>query len=226
MNPAAHSSLSFIETWSSFGYSLVVVAVIAMAALLFSSYVKIITVLAIARAGIGLQSLPSAFVTTGLALALSLFVMAPTALRATEAIDLRLRSVGGTADDGARAAALAAGFEEWKKFLVSHTREEDLQRFRSIEVDKGGREAAVSGEPEWRVLLPAFLVSELRAAFATGITVFLPFLVIDLLVANVLAVVGLISVSPLLVSLPFKLLLFVLVDGWALITTNLVASYL
>src|SRR5690606_23380959 len=115
----------------------------------------------------------------------------------------------------------------WKGFLQKNSHESEVARFldlaRQMPADDG---TASLQSGSWRVLAPAFLVSELKEAFATGFSLFLPFLVIELVVAHLLVAVGLERLSPGVVSLPFKLLVFVLVDGWTLITTGLVTSYI
>ncbi|MFN8391705.1 MAG: flagellar type III secretion system pore protein FliP [Bdellovibrionota bacterium] len=215
--------------FAELGLSVISVLVLVFLALLFSCYVKIVTVLGMVRAGIGLGSLPAAFVTGGLALALSFFVMFPQLRDSANAMDGVLKSKSVVTDRD-RAQAVNAGVAKWKQFLEQHVHPDELHRFSGIATKLNQKAGAEVGEQEslehsWQILAPAFLVSELKDAFRTGLSVFLPFLVIDLLAATILVAVGLERLNPSVVSFPLKVLLFVLVDGWALITTNLVATY-
>ena len=228
-------------SFASLGLSALGLFALLLVCLIFSSYVKIVTVLGILRVGLGVGSLPSALVTAGLALALSFFIMLPTMQESAKVVDSYQRAKGNINSDFARAQALALAFGKWKEFLVRHSHSEQRKRFAGLarQIDSAdssplGNPSAVGqesnknsalDEQSWRVLAPAFLVSELKEAFATGLSLFLPFLIIDLLVLNVLAAVGLDRMSSASVAFPFKLLLFVMVDGWALITANLVQTY-
>lgn len=216
------------------GFSTTALIVFAVIALLLSSYVKIVTVLGIVRAGIGLNGIPSALVTGGLACVLAFFVMYPTLRESAAAMDGAVKS-GAVVSDADRATALNSGLEVWKRFLKSHAGKQETERFSlmasKLDARSGGNPAAAApADPgirdRWQVLAPAFFVTELKGAFVTGLSLFLPFLVIDLLVSTVLTAVGYGALNPYLVALPLKLLLFAAVDGWSLITTNLVASYL
>ncbi|MCB0345642.1 MAG: EscR/YscR/HrcR family type III secretion system export apparatus protein [Bdellovibrionales bacterium] len=208
----------FLLLWANFGLPLVSIVLIALLALLFSSYVKIVTVLGILRAGLGAGSVPAIVVTSGLALALSFFVMFPTLKGVTKAMHAEARQ------GASQAEVLAAGVSRWKVFLEKHADEATTDAFAKLAAKSDG-DAPEQHVGSWRVLAPAFVVSELKRAFATGLSIFLPFLAIDLIVANVLVAIGLVHFSPLIASLPLKLLLFVVVDGWGLITTNLVETY-
>jgi type III secretory pathway component EscR len=220
--------------FSELGFSALAILLLALFALSLSAYIKIVTVLGIVRAGLGAESLPSALVTGALAIVLSFFVMYPTIVRSGEAMEGPLQSSLTENRDTARVVAIEAGLDVWKEFLKRHAGESEVARFSKVaeKLDSGSSrpvsdrsEDVVVWSDSWRVLAPAFLVSELKEAFATGLSLLLPFVIIDLLVAIVLGAVGLERLSPAVVGLPFKLLLFVMVDGWALITTNLVSSY-
>ncbi len=223
MGMATTSDISLLI--SNLGLSVFSVALLFLLALAFSSFIKIVTVLGIVRVGLGAEGLPSAFVVGTLSLALSLFVMFPTLNRSIGVLNGSLSAKGASTTSAEKAAGFSKVFEEWKTFLAKHTHSEEKERFAKIAVQLDKEAAAEDLSGSFRILAPAFLVSELKEAFATGLTLFLPFLVIDLLVANVLVAVGLTQLSPILVSLPFKLLVFVMVDGWTLITGNLVATY-
>jgi len=220
-----------ITLFSSLGMSVLFVAVLALLALLLSSYVKIATVLGIVRIGFGFNSLPSAFVSGGLALALSFFVMYPALQNTISKMDQVKKSSSQKPESVVQAEVVSAGVEEWKVFLKKHTASSELEKFSEIAFKLSESKDPLTPEKQaeldnsFQVLAPSFLVSELKLAFSTGLKLFLPFLIIDLLVAHLITALGLARINPLLVSLPLKLILFVLADGWALITSNLVASY-
>ncbi|UCN14153.1 flagellar type III secretion system pore protein FliP [Cellulomonas iranensis] len=185
--------------------------------LLTTSFTKILVVLSLTRNALGLQGVPPNQVLAGLALFLSLFVMAPV--------------VSGVNDAGVQpyldgsltfTQAVEAGQAPLREFMLSHTREQDIALLTRA-ADRPNPETPA--DVPFTVLAPAFLLSELRAAFIIGFVVFVPFLVIDLVVSSALMAMGMMMLPPIMVSLPFKLLLFVLVDGWGLIVTALVGSY-
>jgi flagellar biosynthetic protein FliP len=197
--------------------ALTVLAVAPALLLMTTSFTKIIVVLSITRNALGLQGVPPNQVLAGLAIFLSFFVMAPVlSVVNTDALQPYLDGSlsFGEAFDIARIPL--------EKFMLANTRPEDLALM-----------VKVSNEPppptpadvSLTTLVPAFILSELRAAFIIGFVIFLPFLIIDMVVSSGLMSVGMIMLPPVLVSLPFKLLLFVLVDGWALIVSSLVNSY-
>ncbi|HYQ80235.1 MAG TPA: EscR/YscR/HrcR family type III secretion system export apparatus protein, partial [Anaeromyxobacteraceae bacterium] len=192
-----------------------------LALVTLTSFLKMTVVLSLARSALGAPQVPPTTAITGLALLLSLSVMAPVAEEAW-----RVARAGppprGAEEVIATAARAAAPL---KGFLARFARPEDRRLFLDLgrRLRPDGREVA---DADLAVLAPAFMVSELRRAFAAGFLVFLPFLAVDLAVANVLLALGLTQLSPTAVSLPFKLLLFVAVDGWALLSRGLVAGYL
>jgi len=185
--------------------------------LMMTSFTRIIVVLAILRQALGLQQSPPNQVLIGLSLFLSLFVMAPTLERVNETA-IAPYSAGQI---GAEQAIGAAG-NEFHAFMMRQTRETDLAMF--ADMAKAPKFASSADVP-FSILLPAFVTSELKTAFQIGFMLFLPFLVIDLVVSSVLMSLGMMMMSPMLVSLPFKLLLFVLVDGWALLMGSLASSF-
>jgi flagellar biosynthetic protein FliP len=181
--------------------------------LMMTSFTRILVVLSILRQALGLQQSPPNQVLIGLSLFLSLFIMTPT-LEQVNTKAIAPYSAGTiTAEQ-----AIAAGGSEFHVFMIRQTRKHDLQMF--AEMAKAPKFAQSQDVP-FSILLPAFVTSELK----TGFMLFLPFLVIDLVVASVLMSLGMMMMSPTIVSLPFKLLLFVLVDGWALLMGSLVASF-
>jgi flagellar biosynthetic protein FliP len=184
---------------------------------MMTSFTKIFVVLAMARNALGLQSIPPNQVIAGLALFLSLFIMAPVLGDInTHAVQPYLNGQMNFTD------ALTAGSGPLRHFMLAHTRQEDLALM-----------TRAAGQPNPKDLesvslltvIPAFMVSELRAAFIIGFVIFVPFLVIDLVVSAALMSMGMMMLPPVMISLPFKILLFVLVDGWGLIITTLVTSY-
>ena len=185
--------------------------------LMMTSFTRIIVVLAILRQALGLQQSPPNQVLIGLSLFLSLFVMAPTLERVNETA-IAPYSAGQI---GAEQAIANAG-DQFRAFMIRQTRETDLAMF--ADMAKAPKFASSADVP-FSILLPAFVTSELKTAFQIGFMLFLPFLVIDLVVSSVLMSLGMMMMSPMLVSLPFKLLLFVLVDGWALLMGSLASSF-
>ena len=185
--------------------------------LMMTSFTRIIVVLAILRQALGLQQSPPNQVLIGLSLFLSLFVMAPTLERVNEAAIAPYAAGQVNAEE-----AIELAGDEFHAFMIRQTRERDLQMFADI---ADAPQFASPAEVPFSILLPAFVTSELKTAFQIGFMLFLPFLVIDLVVSSVLMSLGIMMMSPMLVSLPFKLLLFVLVDGWALLMGSLASSF-
>ncbi len=185
--------------------------------LMMTSFTRIIIVLAILRQALGLQQSPPNQVLIGIALFLSMFIMAPTLERVNENA-ITPYSAG---EIGAEVAIERAG-DEFHSFMIKQTREYDLEMFADI---AGAGKFESPEDVPFSILLPAFVTSELKTAFQIGFMLFLPFLVIDLVVSSVLMSLGMMMMSPMLVSLPFKLLLFVLVDGWALLMGSLASSF-
>ncbi|MFV0632952.1 flagellar type III secretion system pore protein FliP [Demequina sp.] len=185
--------------------------------LMTTSFTKIFVVLALSRQALGLQSTPPTSVLAGLALFLSLFVMGPVL---SDMNDLGVQPyLNG---DVTFAQGLDAAIQPLREFMVSYTRESDIALVtRAAGLDNPLTPADVP----MTTLMPAFMLSELRAAFIIGFVIFVPFLVIDLVVSGVLMSMGMMMLPPVMVSLPFKLLLFVLVDGWGLIVTALIGTY-
>jgi flagellar biosynthetic protein FliP len=185
--------------------------------LLATSFTKIIVVLALTRNALGLPSSPPNQVLTGIALFLTLFVMGPVF---GDINDVAVQPYM----DGALSVSQAydRGVVPLREFLLDNTREDEL----TLMVGLSGEEApADAADVSMTTLIPAFVISELKSAFIIGLVVFIPFLVLDMLVSAALMAMGMMMVPPTVVSLPFKLLLFVVVDGWSLITTALVGSY-
>jgi type III secretion protein R len=199
--------------------------------LLMTSFVKIAVVLSILKGALGTPQVPPSQVITGLALILTLYVMAPTAERMFKAAENDLARGSGVellSGEGVEALSVAASKakEPLREFLVKHTSARDRALFHGLSLRmRGAAEQASVSERDFLVIVPAFLSAELRRAFEIGFLLFIPFLVIDLVVANLLVALGMNLLSPASVSLPFKLLLFVVVDGWQLLLRGLIQSY-
>jgi flagellar biosynthetic protein FliP len=182
-----------------------------------TAFTRVIIVLSILRQALGTQQTPPNQVLIALALFLTFFIMQPT-LGAIYAEALSPYLDGAMAPE----VAIDIGGAILKDFLIENTRQNDLMMFADLAND-----APYAGPEDvpYSVLLPAYITSELKTAFQIGFLLFLPFLVIDLVIASILMSLGMMMLSPILVSLPFKLLLFVLVDGWALTVGSLAATY-
>ena len=185
--------------------------------LMMTSFTRILVVLAILRQAVGLQQSPPNQVLIGLSLFLSLFIMAPTLERVNQTAIAPY-----SADQINAEQAIANAGKEFHAFMLRQTRERDLEMF--ADMAKAPR-FQTRAEVPFSILLPAFVTSELKTAFQIGFMLFLPFLVIDLVVSSVLMSLGMMMMSPMVVSMPFKLLLFVMVDGWALLMGSLAASF-
>lgn len=218
-------ALSLVETDQGTTYSLSLQILVLMTALTvlpslvlgMSAFTRIIIVLSILRQALGTQQTPPNQVLIAMALFLTFFVMQPTLTELYEGTAAPYLDGQITAD-----AAIEQGGDVMKRWLVENTRQNDLMMF--SEMAKTGPYAAPEDVP-FAVLLPAFMTSELKTAFQIGFLLFLPFLVIDMVIASILMALGMMMLSPMLVSLPFKLLLFVLVDGWALTVGSLAATF-
>jgi flagellar biosynthesis protein FliP len=198
---------------------LLVGGVTLVPALLFTvtGFTRILVVLGFIRSGLGTPTAPPNQVLVGIALFLTIFVMAPTLKAVKEdAIDpLRAEKI-------TESQAFERGQKPIREFMFRQTREKDLALF--VKLSKIERPETRKDVPTF-VLIPAFIISELKTAFQIGFLIFLPFLVIDLVVSSTLMSMGMIMLPPVLISLPFKILLFVLVDGWNLVTRSLVESF-
>ena len=182
-----------------------------------TSFTRIIIVLSILRQAMGTQQTPPNQVLIAIALFLTFFIMTPTLTEINKiALDPYLEG------ELPAKTALSKGSNTLKEFLVKNTRENDLSMFTDLIGNEGYHDHE---DIPLTVILPAFITSELKTAFQIGFLLFLPFLVIDMVIASILMSLGMMMLSPMLVALPFKLLLFVLVDGWAMTVGSLVATY-
>ena len=185
--------------------------------LAMTAFTRIIIVLSILRQALGMATTPSNQVLTGLALFMTFFVMS-SAIEQSYGAGIKPYLDGQLAGE----IALDRTVAPLKKFMLAQTRETDLQLFTKL---AGRTQFASAEDVPLTILMPTFITSELKTAFQIGFMVFIPFLVIDLVVASVLMSMGMMMLSPVLVSLPFKIMLFVVVDGWTLLMGTLAASF-
>jgi type III secretion protein R len=196
---------------------------------MMTSFVKISVVLSILRNALGTQQVPPNQIITGISLILTIFIMSPVVEKMWEE--------SGSGDAQAFMAevnsdklieAVRRGREPLRAFIKRHAHERDRVMFfklaQSMAVRNGNDPSALSVE-DFRINIPAFVTSQLTEAFKIGFFLFLPFLIIDMVVSNILQAMGMFMLSPVMISLPFKLLLFVLVDGWVVLIEKLVLSY-
>lgn len=184
---------------------------------MMTSFTRIVVVLSLLRTAIGLQQTPPNTVIIGLALFLTFFIMAPTFSTAYQngvqpLIEEEIDEI----------TAFDRTVEPFKTFMLSHVRRQDLALFADFNKDEPYEEPMAT---PLQVLVPAFMISELRRAFEIGFMLFLPFLIIDIVTASILMSMGMMMLPPIIISLPFKLIFFVLVDGWYLVSGSLVESY-
>ena len=209
-------------------------SLIPFALLMMTCFVRISVVLSILRSAIGAPQVPSTQVLTGLALVLTLAVMAPTAERmlaaaspVVSASDVAGADLSNPRTLAALGTAAARAKEPLRDFLLKHTSARDRATFHALALKLRTPEERVGvTDRDLAVVVPAFVTSELRRAFEIGFLLFIPFLIIDMVIANLLLALGMHMLSPTTVSLPFKLLLFVVADGWALVVRGLMESYL
>ena len=212
-------------TDGSTNYSLSLQTLLVLAALSFlpavllmmTSFTRIIIVLSLLRTALGLQGSPPNAVLIGLALFLTFFIMGPTFDRVYQEAYLPFDR-----NEISFQQALAIAEGPMREFMLRNTREADLALFMRLSETPP---VATADQLPMRVVVPAFVTSELKTAFQIGFMIFLPFLVIDMVVSSVLMSMGMMMLSPVLISLPFKLMLFVLADGWTLLMSSLVASF-
>ena len=207
----------------SYSISIQILAVMTLLTLLpaivlsTSAFIRIIIVLSILRQALGTAQTPPNQVLLGIALFLTFFIMAPVIgeinqIAAQPYIDGDLNAT----------EAFKAGIEPLRQFMLSQTRESDLALFAGI---AGETDISSAEQAPLSIIVPSFMVSELKTAFQIGFLIFIPFLVIDLVVSSVLMSMGMMMLSPMLISLPFKIMLFGLVDGWALLLGTLASSF-
>ncbi|WP_293951222.1 flagellar type III secretion system pore protein FliP [Sneathiella sp.] len=185
--------------------------------IVMTSFTRLIVVLSLLRSALGVQSTPPNVVLISLALFLTAFIMAPTFESAYEngIVPLMEEQIDET-------EAFNRTVDPFRTFMMEHTREKDVLLFMDLSQTQ---EAATPQEIPLKVLVPAFMISELKRAFEIGFLLFVPFIVIDMVVASILMSMGMMMLPPVMISLPFKLIFFVLVDGWNLVAKSLVESF-
>jgi type III secretion protein R len=199
--------------------------------MMLTSFIKISVVLSILRNAIGTQQVPPNPVITGLAFILTIFIMTPVVRQmynASGAIP-NTRDIFSEASVKSLFDASQRGKEPLRKFLSRHCHAQDRTFFMEmaarLDQENAGQPPAPVDSDAFQVLIPSFATSQLKEAFQIGFLIFVPFLVVDMVIANILLAMGMHMLSPVVISLPFKLLLFVLVDGWYLVVKGLVLSY-
>ncbi|MBN1944064.1 MAG: EscR/YscR/HrcR family type III secretion system export apparatus protein [Bradymonadales bacterium] len=209
-------------------------ALLPFVVVMVTSFAKVAVVLAILRSAIGAQGVPPAQVIIGLSLILTVFIMAPVGqgmlaeARAELAVldQQQAEQPSGALSGWERVSAGArAAIEPLRRFLEGQAHPEDQELFVQLGQPATGEGPTLFSRGQLLVLIPAFMVSELKEAFQIGFLIFIPFIIIDMVVANILLSLGMYMLSPTTISLPFKLLLFVMVDGWYLLVRGLVTSY-
>jgi type III secretion protein R len=203
------------------------VAIIPFLALAATSYTKIVIVLGLLRNALGVQQVPPNMVLNSLAIVLSAYIMAPVIDKTVDSLKIAL-----PASNSALSSAevfnkvLESGTSPFREFLIKHAQQRDRQFFvRSAAVIWPPEMSRNISDTDLRILVPAFTVSELTEAFQIGFLIYIAFIVVDLVVANILLALGMQMLSPTNISVPFKLLLFVALDGWSLILNNLILTY-
>lgn len=234
--------------------ALIALSLLPFVAMVATSYLKIVVVLSLIRNALGIQSIPPNMVINALALILTFYIMAPILQESwnictteietqraavqqdqptTKAAETDKSWVSPLVEMESRTAVYAKAAEPFRRFLLQETGEKQIAYFASTAEklwgkrdEQGNIELAVVDHTSFFVLLPAYCVSELTKAFQIGFLVYLPFIAIDIIISNILLAMGMMMVSPVTISLPFKLLLFVMVNGWTLLIQGLVQSYM
>nr|WP_225937220.1 type III secretion system export apparatus subunit SctR [Myxococcus sp. RHSTA-1-4] len=211
--------------------ALAAMGLVPFALMMVTSFVKISVVLSIVRSALGTQQIPPTQVITGLAVILTVYIMAPVGQEMYRAagVDIWAKGPGVFSSEtvGSLLGAANKSKEPLREWLMKKVTNKDRALFYNLakKMRKGEDRDAVENT-DFMVIIPAFVVSELKEAFQIGFLLFVPFIVIDMVVANILLALGMHMLSPTTISMPFKLLLFVLVDGWYLIAKGLVVGYL
>ncbi|MBO9664250.1 type III secretion system export apparatus subunit SctR [Dokdonella sp.] len=223
--------------FSNFSPALVIATVVGLAlapfvAVMVTSFTKIVVVISLLRNALGLQQTPPNVVINGLAIILSIYVMYPVILDTLDNVNANTAAAQAQGLGSEKMTVdrlgqmIGAGKEPLRKFLIKHSHENERKFF--LESAKRllppAQQTGLTAD-DFIVVMPAFTVSELTEAFQIGFLLFLPFVVIDLIVSNILLALGMMMLSPTMVSLPFKLLLFVILNGWAKLIHGLVATY-
>lgn len=210
-----------VASWIIRTFGLLTVLSVAPGILIMvTSFPRFVIAFAILRAGMGLQTTPANLILVSLALFMTFYVMAPTFDRAWE------NGIQPLMDNEiSETEAFDRVSDPFRDFMLANTRDKDLNLFIDLAAERG-QEVATDGEVDLRVLVPSFMISEIRRGFEIGFLIVLPFLVIDLVVATITMSMGMMMLPPTAISLPFKILFFVLIDGWNLLVGSLVRSFI
>ncbi len=194
--------------------------------MMVTSFTRIVVVLSLLRSAIGIQQTPPNIVLISLALFLTFFIMQPTFEKSyNEGISPFIE------DKIDEKAAIDKTAEPFREFMLKHVRDDDIELFLTLSEEASNSESKTEAKPKldgvvpYKALIPAFMISELRRAFEIGFLIFIPFLIIDMVVASILMSMGMMMLPPVLISLPFKIIFFVLIDGWAMLSESLVKSF-
>lgn len=207
---------------TSYSVSIKIIAVMTLLTLLpallitTTAFTRIIIVLAVLRQAIGIPNVPSNQILIGLSLIMTLFVMLPVVNKVNDGY--LQPYIDGKMDEK---TAITGAMDQIKSFMLKQTHKKDLKVFYDLSKTK----MSENGDHPFLVVMPAYITSELKTSFQIGFLIFIPFLIIDLVVASILMSIGMMMLSPMIISLPFKILFFILVDGWVLIATSLVTSF-
>lgn len=204
--------------------TVIFLAIAPFVAVMITSFTKIVVVLSLLRNALGVQQVPPNVVLNGLAIILTIYVMYPVGQQISHNLEGQENITESTE---AMLSAAEAAKEPLRAFLIKHSDERERRFFLDTikRMSENGEPVSVEST-DFVIIIPAFTISELTEAFQIGFLIFLPFIIIDLVIANILMAMGMMMLSPTVVSLPFKLLLFVLIEGWAKLAHGLVLSYL
>ena len=193
----------------------------------FSAFIKISTVFYILRLGLGFNGIPSILVLSSLSFSLALYVMYPTIENVNLEFNNSLKSQSiGDLNTEQKKELYNSISNKWLKFIRQNTESRHINRIAQVNSNNDLKARQRESELGWRTLLPAFVISEITKAFKLGLTLFLPLLLIDLVVSTILTALDIVNIDFFLVSLPLKIFLFIAVDGWSIISTNLIKSYI
>ena len=203
------------------------IALIPLTIALGTSYVKVSIVLGMLRSGLGAQQIPGPIVTMALALSLSAYIMAPVFEQSAASLDSLPKFSYKRLPTKKELDKFSPAFKPWKDFMLKHSGTRELALFVGLDKEKLDLEQELKDKSllDFKVIAPAFLITELKEAFSIAFVLLIPFLAIDLICANILVGMGMFMVSPVLISLPLKLLVFVLSDAWMILVKSLIASY-
>lgn len=221
--------MEMLDKLPGFAFVIIITVGLGMMGILIlvaTSFLKIVVVIHILKSALGLQEVPPSMLINALALCLTIYIMAPVGIQMQNIFAEYNIDVNNLKDPNIYPAAKAS-IKPLKRFMLEHTGESE-KAFFANGLDKSLQKHNLPkiDKENLIILLPAFTTSQLKSAFQTGFMIYLPFIIIDLIVSNILLALGMIMVSPIMISLPFKLLLFVMVDGWSRLLNSLVLSYL